>query len=56
MAKAVTTKIKLISSARHRVLLRHQEELAHDDREAEDEEIRSDREESTFEFVEGKIK
>ena len=31
---------------RHRVLLRHQEELADDDREAEDEEVRSDREEA----------
>ena len=31
---------------RHRVLVRHQEELAYDDREAEDEEVRPDREEA----------
>ena len=34
MAKAVTIKVKMVSKRRHRLLLRHQEEPAHQDREA----------------------
>ena len=43
MAKATTIKIKLAQLGRHRLLLRHQEELAHQDRQAGDEEIRPGR-------------
>ena len=46
MAKAVTIKVKLVSSADTGYLLRHQEEFAHDDRQDVEEEIRSDREEA----------
>ena len=41
MAKAVTLKVKLAFDCRHRLLLRHQEELPFADRKAGDEEIRS---------------
>ncbi len=46
MAKAVTIKVKLVSSADTGFYYVDQEEFAHDDREDGQEEIRSDREEA----------